>query len=704
MRIGRKLAVTYGLMSILLVGIVLGAKVIIDRIDQNFDILHREFSSVNGELENLRAASLKILAATNEFAFIASITSEKTDDGLAGVGEIEELEEGIVALNQAFVRFSDAVDASDEAKFLNRHELDITGAALVAKNRQLVDKAGRSTSPLELLDIKDQLEDLEESYLNLITRSRAAAHNSFEERRHELSKTTALLSQLAWALSATLAVILLLFGNFVAKTITRPLEALVLAAEKLKNGDFGARVDVTSDDEIGELSTSFNQMGDALEEHINSRANSEAELKQQIEDRLEAEAALTELNENLESLVEERTETIRQNETALLEAKDRAETASQAKSAFLANMSHELRTPLNAIIGYSEMMLEDAEDEGAEERADDLLKVQRSGRHLLGLINDILDISKIEAGKIELNIEPVDLVGLVAEVESTAAPLMEKNANRLKIVIPDNLGSIECDDQRLRQILLNLLSNAAKFTENGATGLIAERKGDGWVRFAVRDSGIGMSAEQVTRLFEPFSQADSTITQRFGGTGLGLAISQRFVEMLGGRITIDSEPGAGSCFTVWIPDVEFKNQSGKDTATGPQILVIEDTLSDISLLERYLTPLGYRIEVARDGEQGLALARDLTPAAILLDLELPDMDGLGVLKTLNADKKLATIPVIVTSVHEASEQALKFGARAYVNKPIDRHVLQAALSVNIREDGPGDKQTDTAITVQAANG
>ncbi|NNE84523.1 MAG: response regulator [Alphaproteobacteria bacterium] len=542
---------------------------------------------------------------------------------------------------------------------------------------------------------------MEDSYLDLITRSRAAANESFEERRHSLSKTTALISKLAWAGSAALALMLLLFGNFVAKTITRPLEALVHAAERLKRGEFHARVDVTSNDEIGELSTSFNRMGDALEEHINSRTNSEAELKQQVEDRLQAEAALTELNENLESLVEERTETIRQNETALLEEKERAETASQAKSAFLANMSHELRTPLNAIIGYSEMMLEDAEDEGAEERASDLLKVQRSGRHLLGLINDILDISKIEAGKVELNIEPVDLARLVAEVESTAAPLMENNANRLKIVIPDNLGTIECDDQRLRQILLNLLSNAAKFTENGAIGLIAERKGDGWVRFAVRDSGIGMSAEQVARLFEPFSQADSTITQRFGGTGLGLAISQRFVEMLGGRITIDSEPGAGSCFTVWIPDVEFKHHDSQDTATGPQILIIEDTLPDISLLERYLAPLGYRIEIARDGEQGLALVRERSPAAILLDLELPGMDGFGVLKALSADKALATIPVIVTSVHDSSEQALKLGARGYINKPIDRHVLQAALSANIRENGPGAKQTATTLPVQA---
>jgi CheY-like chemotaxis protein len=213
-----------------------------------------------------------------------------------------------------------------------------------------------------------------------------------------------------------------------------------------------------------------------------------------------------------------------------------------------------------------------------------------------------------------------------------------------------------------------------------------------------------MSAEQVARLFEPFSQADSTIAQRFGGTGLGLAISQRFVEMLGGRITIDSEPGAGSCFTVWIPDVEFKNQDGMGAATGPRILIIEDTLSDISLLERYLTPLGYQIEVARNGEQGLALARKITPEAILLDLELPGIDGPGVMRALSADEDVVAIPVIVTSVHDSSEQALKLGARAYITKPIDRHVLQTALNANIRGRRHGDKENGATSLAQAATG
>jgi signal transduction histidine kinase len=249
-------------------------------------------------------------------------------------------------------------------------------------------------------------------------------------------------------------------------------------------------------------------------------------IKSALDNQFEAEQQLIDINETLETRVVERT-----NELSL--AKEEAETSSRAKSEFLANMSHGLRTPLNAIIGYSEIMLEDAQDEGAQERVSDLQKVRGSGRHLLGLIDDILDVSKIEAGKIELKVDPAKLSNTVSDIESAVAPLMEKNNNRFRIVTPESIGAIECDEQRLRQILLNLLGNAAKFTENGDIELTVERNGDGWVRFAVGDTGIGMTAEQVDRLFEPFSQADSSITQRFGGTGLGLSISQRFAEMMG---------------------------------------------------------------------------------------------------------------------------------------------------------------------------
>ncbi|NNE84197.1 MAG: GAF domain-containing protein [Alphaproteobacteria bacterium] len=277
---------------------------------------------------------------------------------------------------------------------------------------------------------------------------------------------------------------------------------------------------------------------------------------QHLADIIEDELALHEKIFAQEQTIEARLKDIREKETAaelLIKARREAENANNAKSQFLANMSHELRTPLNAIIGYSEIMLEDAEAEKAEERISDLQKVRSSGRHLLGLINDILDISKIEAGKIELNNAPVDLMEVVSEVENTAAPLMQTNGNQFGINVSDDLSRIETDNQRLRQILLNLLGNAAKFTVNGDIDLTIKLNDDGWVLFAVRDTGIGMSAEQIERLFEPFSQGDKKITQRFGGSGLGLAISHRFIELMGGRITVENQPGVGSCFTVWLP-------------------------------------------------------------------------------------------------------------------------------------------------------
>jgi len=231
------------------------------------------------------------------------------------------------------------------------------------------------------------------------------------------------------------------------------------------------------------------------------------------------------------------------------------ETASQHKSQFLANMSHELRTPLNAIIGYSEMLQEEAEDLGEETLIPDLQKVNAAGKHLLGLINDILDLSKIEAGRMDLYVEPFEVSQLVRDVESIVQPLVEKNGNGLIVACSDDVGEMRADLTKVRQALFNLLSNAAKFTDHGPISLTVQRESDDWITFAVSDTGIGMTEEQLGRLFEAFSQAEASTRSQYGGTGLGLAISRHFCRMMGGDLTVESTYGQGSTFTVRLPAV-----------------------------------------------------------------------------------------------------------------------------------------------------
>jgi adenylate cyclase len=246
---------------------------------------------------------------------------------------------------------------------------------------------------------------------------------------------------------------------------------------------------------------------------------------------------------------------LRDREQSLVEARALAEAASQHKSQFLASMSHELRTPLNAIIGLTEMMITNPARLGTEKALEPLQRVRRAGQHLLSLINEVLDLSKIEAGKLELSPEPLKVAPLIDEVIGTTAQLAEQNKNRLVIEVPDELGPVMADPMRLRQILLNLLSNACKFTKAGEVALRARHVADerDWIEFAISDTGIGMTPEQLGKLFKEFSQADSLTARRYGGTGLGLAITRKLAGMMGGDVTVTSEPGQGSVFTLRLP-------------------------------------------------------------------------------------------------------------------------------------------------------
>ncbi len=317
---------------------------------------------------------------------------------------------------------------------------------------------------------------------------------------------------------------------YTLKVSLKPLDDLQKAAGQLSKGNY-VKVSRTSVPEIDVVIQSFNTMAEEITDLIKK-------LQREIFERKKTE------------------ETLKKHQHDLSLARDQAFAASRAKSVFLANMSHELRTPLNAIIGYSEMLFDDLNQDANEQQLDDLTKIQSSGHHLLTIINDILDLSKIESGKMDLNLETYDLVELINETVSAIQPVASKNSNNLTVDFSPNIGTIHVDAKKLRQCLLNLLDNACKFTNSGEVKLVVKietRNQNEWVQFIVSDTGIGISDDQTRNLFSEFTQADSSPTKSYEGTGLGLALSQRFCELMGGHITFTSKLGIGSIFCISIP-------------------------------------------------------------------------------------------------------------------------------------------------------
>ena len=377
-------------------------------------------------------------------------------------------------------------------------------------------------------------------------------------------------------------------------------------------------------------------------------------------------------------------------------ARDEAMAATRAKSQFLTNMSHELRTPLNAIIGITEMLKEEAEETDEEPLVEPLNRIHHAGTHLLALINEILDLAKIEAGKFELHPEEVDLGALMADVSSTADSLAAKNGNRLDVEVSPGLGAIQADPMRLRQVVLNLLSNACKFTRNGTVVLRAARivgsDGD-WVTITVQDTGIGMTEEQIGKLFQEFTQADSSTTRKYGGTGLGLAISRRLCRLMGGDIDVQSVAGIGSTFTVTLPAAggqmgtrampsapEHPSAHTWPLGQGRRALVIDDEETARDIVRQILTREGFDVVTAESGRQGIELARQIQPSLITLDVLMPDLDGWSTLQELKRDDGLSDIPVIMVTIVDEENRGYALGAAAYLTKPVNREHLRKALA------------------------
>ena len=436
--------------------------------------------------------------------------------------------------------------------------------------------------------------------------------------------------------------------------------------------DYTLRLHSEYTDEIGTLTASLNEM------------------LQQIQLR---DAQLLAYQEQLEDLVAQRSEELMQANTQALLAKERAEEASRAKSVFLANMSHELRTPLNAILLYSELLLDEIAERGLKDLHADLEKIRVSGRHLLSLIDDILDLSKIEAGRMSVFLEEIDLSALFRDIATTIQPLMEKNGNRFVVEASPDVRTLRSDLKKVSQILYNLLNNAAKFTRDGVITLtVCAGEDPGHVTFSIQDTGIGMSPEEVGRLFQEFTQADESTTRRYSGTGLGLALCRRFTELLGGRVWVESEVGRGSVFKVQLPivtpdpKVVAMRNPGPSLAAGHRgtVLVIDDDFAMRDALSRMLTKEGFWAAVAANGTEGVKMARSLHPDVITLDLLMPGVDGWEVLEQLKTDPVLKDTPVILVSLLEGHERGFALGASAIFRKPVDLGELAKVIASHCR--------------------
>jgi signal transduction histidine kinase/DNA-binding response OmpR family regulator len=575
------------------------------------------------------------------------------DDALA----VREANEGAVSVPEILWQNVYGRDGRLLAQYYNRN---ITQQQrLVADDARKPRQSSHLSHTFHGLDVHGSFASFEQ---RIYLKGQQVGRVSVGYRYHAISEVLLEMLPMAsviWAVCMAMAV---LMTSRMRRTAFKPLEALQAAMQKVRvSGDLDARVAVTGDPDFDGFITSYNSMLDTLAAQNNRLS-----------------AAMRDLGD----------------------ARDASEAANVAKSEFLANMSHELRTPLNAIIGYGEVLRDDLARAGMTRSLEDVGWICSSSQQLLELINSLLDLSKIEAGKMELDIHSFDAAKLMAEVEALLMPLAAKQGNQLAVVCDGELDTVVGDSTKLRQCLLNLGSNACKFTKGGFVELRARADADDLV-LTISDTGIGMSESEIARLFQPFTQSDSSTTRRYGGTGLGLALVARFCQMMRGEVNVSSEPGFGSIFTIRLPRDQSKLPATKwaepQVALAPRsenlpvsmrargekplAMIVEDEPSGVELLRRMLQRQGYEVVVANDGQAALDLARHRLPDIVLLDLGLPGLDGWSVLEALGVDEVTRHIPVIIISADDRRRISLAKGASDHLVKPVKGEELEAILQL-----------------------
>jgi diguanylate cyclase (GGDEF)-like protein len=500
----------------------------------------------------------------------------------------------------------------------------------------------------------------------------------------------------------TVLVLAFIWFNLSRKMILRPISNLSEGASQIGHGNLDYRLDIKTGDELENLAHEFNTMAESLSASQEKLRRWNEELKEEVAKRTadleetmeELKVSKEELQDSLDELEANREELEKRNED-LASANVRLREMDRLKSEFLANMSHELRTPLTAVIGFSELLIDRVMGDLNEEQAGCVENVLTSGQHLLKLINDILDLSKIEAGKMEIHMEGFQLSAIVDFVRKIVSPLIEKKGQVLNVDVADGMPDIYADPGKIKQLLLNLVGNAIKFTpDGGRVGIRAEFK-DNYFVLSVSDTGIGIRPEDRERIFQEFQQAEGSTSREYGGTGLGLTLTKRLAEMHGGRIELESEVGRGSRFTVYLPlriekrpllkEVEAAEKPEEAAVPPgraeiqPLVLVVEDDPKLSRLLTVYLTQAGYRVETAMDGEEALRKAKELQPFAITLDIMLPKKDGWEVLQELKGMPETRDIPVTIVSMVEDKDIGFSLGAADYLVKPVSREGLLGSL-------------------------